>query len=109
MGTTRSAAAKKKQPAPRFQRKDARPLSVKCGNMSKQIVAKKAKLNLSKKEQMDLLMSQPQDAMSDDEESSMSSIDGLAKKQGSIKKKEDLPATIPDDSESSDDDDHFGV
>ena len=79
------------------------PLSVKMGNMSATTVKKApaAPMSLSHQEQRDLLQSQPQS----EEESSMSSVEGLQKKKTTAV---DLPATLPDDSESSDDD-HFGV
>ena len=96
-------------------------MSVKSGSMSKKTVAVSVKkMYLSKKEQMDLLMSQPQDPISDGEDSSsMSSVEGIGelvtktmdkdKKQQMNKKKVELIATMPEESSDDDDDDHFGV
>ena len=98
----------------------ASKLAGKSGSMSKQTVARKVNVDLSKKEQLALLQSQPQDAISDEDDSSLSSMDGMRGGMiprtpdkdkemtfGKSKKKEELPATLPD--ESSDEDDHFGV
>jgi len=117
--TTRSAAKNDPnfnhtEPISSFRRIKAKPLSVKSGNMSKQIVASdKNEMNLSKKEQRMLMQSQPQDTMSDDNESSMSSIDGMrGMKVGGIPRTPDKnkkSVELPEDDESSDDDSHFGV
>jgi len=124
--TTRNAAKKDpnfKHTAPitTFRRKNARPLSVKSGNMSNQTVAMDENDDLSKEEKILLMQSQPQDAMSeedDDDSSNSSSIDGMRgmKNSGMIPRTPDkkqacakLPDTLPDDSSDDDDDDHFGV
>merc|ERR1712176_1373670 len=71
--TTRNAAKKDpnfKHTAPitQFRRKNARPLSVKSGNMSNQTVAQDDNNDdLSKEEKMLLMQSQPQDAISEDD------------------------------------------
>merc|ERR1712228_384941 len=128
--TTRSAAKNDpnfnhSEPISSFRRIKAKPLSVKSGNMSKQTVAtdkNKNAMPLSKKEELMLMQSQPQGSMSDDDDSSMSSIDGIRgmkvggiprtpdkNKQSKAKMIVDLPATLPEDDESSDESNHFGV